>query len=163
MTTTEQAVGDPPMWCDDFDMDLPKILPEAKSLLGDTADVTLWTHGHTTHGRLNHPSVWNGDTGMVAFFGFRTPQKPEVYWTSSPLVRCTFWEAVRDAWVHSMVMLVEGKPVLDTNRLWPDFEDIMWDVRGWRPHNAAAICLARKHVRDALLTAAGRLRRLRAA
>jgi hypothetical protein len=67
---------DLPFWSDDFDMDLPKVIPDAKAALGDVADLELVTHGHTTHGRLNHPSCWNHSLGLVAWFGRRDPMKP---------------------------------------------------------------------------------------
>ena len=38
----------PRFWSDDFDMDLPKIIPEARERLGKYADLELVTHGHTT-------------------------------------------------------------------------------------------------------------------
>lgn len=57
---TDPYTGPARFWADDFDMDLPRIIPRLDDVLGDTAGVRLWTHGHTSHGRLNHPSVWNG-------------------------------------------------------------------------------------------------------
>lgn len=153
----------PSMWCDDFDMDLPKVIPDARDLLGDMADVKLSTHGHTTYGALNHPSVWNCEDGPVAFFGFRSPRKPKSYWTNAPTVRCTFWQAVRDAWAHSYIMAVEGRPVLDTNGLYPRFERIMYDLRGWgAPKAAGVIARDKAAVRKSLVRAAELMRQLRA-
>jgi hypothetical protein len=124
---------DPKFWSDDFDMDLPKILPEARSLLGAYADLELVTHGHETHGRLNHPTVWNHGLGMVAFFGRHTPMKPASFWTDSPLVRCTLWEAIRDAWVHDIVILFEGQtPIWDGSKTREQFNRLMYHLRGWR-------------------------------
>lgn len=154
---------DRPMWCDDFDMDLPKVIPDAKAQLGDMAGVELWTHGGETYGSLNHPCVWNHDDGLIAFFGFKSPRKPEVYWTNRPMVRCTFWEAVRDAWPHGLIMLVEGRAVLDTNALWPRFQRIMWDLRGWgEPKPAGVIARDKQAVRRALTDAAEKLRQAQA-
>lgn len=149
------------MWCDDFDMDLPKVIPDAETLLGDMAGVTLFTHGNLTHGTLNHPTVWNHDLGLVAFFGFAEPRKPAAFYTNKPLVECTFLEAVRDAWAHSFVMLVEGQPVLDAAALWPHFENIMWRTRGWAGHEEAPVATAEAAVRIALARAADALRRVR--
>lgn len=120
----------PRFWSDDFDMDLPKVIPDARQRLGEHADLELVTHGHETHGRLNHPSVWNHTLGLVAFFGRGTPHKPAEYWASDPLVRCTLWEAVRDAWVHDNVILFEGFPIF--NRQDEHFQPLMCHVRKWR-------------------------------
>jgi len=130
--SVEAIQADRPMWCDDFDMDLPKVIPEARELLGDLADVRLLTHGHLTHGTLNHPTVWNHHDGTIAFFGLRGMSKPSTYWTDAPVVTCTTWEAFRDAWPHHYTMLVDGVAIWNTDRLWRHFEAIMWDVRGWR-------------------------------
>lgn len=124
---------DHPFWSDGFDMDLPKVLPEARGILGELGDVLLRTTGGVTHGRLNHPSVWNGHDGrMLAFFGFRSPAQPLGFVTSSPEVTCTAWEAFRDAWPHAYRLNVENRPVWDTDALRPAFETILWDVRGWQ-------------------------------
>lgn len=134
------AATDPPFWSDGFDMDLPTIFPEARGLLGDCADVLLWTSGHTTHGRLNHPCVWNGQGGMLAFFGFRSPARDPVFYAgASSDVRCTAWEAFRDAWPHGYRLIVERQTVWDTFALTGEFESILWDVRGWNaPWRSAA-------------------------
>lgn len=120
-----------PFWSDSFDMDLLKVIPNAREIIAPVADLELTTTGHLTHGRLNHPCVWNHDLGLVAFFGFGDPRRPEVFVTSAPVVRCTAMEAFRDAWAHSYVMLVEGRPIWDAGALWSGFQDIMWDLRGW--------------------------------
>lgn len=123
-----------PFWSDDFDMDLPKIFPDARRLLGDLGDIELVTVGTPdANGRLNHPSVWNGDHSMLAFFGFKSPAKPEFYATGRYTeVRCTAWEMFRDAWPHGYLIQVEGYPIWDTTHIWPHFEAIMWSVRGWQ-------------------------------
>jgi hypothetical protein len=145
------------MWCDDFDMDLPKVIPGARNILGSLADTTVWTYGHLTDGKLNHPTVWNDAIGMVAYFGFRNPCKPEGCWTRDPLVRCTLWEAFRDLWVHGCVMVLEGRPVLDTHALWPQFQELMGDLRGWRTLSPSARSWQRRVVRRALVDAVGRI------
>jgi hypothetical protein len=121
------------MWCDDFDMDLPKIIPSARALFEDIADVTVMTHGHETHGALNHPTVWNHRLGMVSFFGFKDPQKPVHFSTNDPIVTCTVWEAIRDLWCHSCTMILEGQPVLNSFEMQADFHRLMADRRGWTP------------------------------
>jgi hypothetical protein len=131
------GVGDVPFWSDDFDMDLPKIFPDARRLLGDLGDIELVTVGKPDkNGRLNHPAVWNGDHSMLSFFGFKRPRKPDLYWSSDGLVRCTAWEAFRDAWSHNYLIQVEQRPVWDTGPLWPHFQTIMYRVRGWGHYTA---------------------------
>lgn len=124
---------DAPFWSDDFDMDLPKIFPDARKILGDLGDIELVTVGTPDkNGRLNHPAVWNGDHSMLSFFGFRDPSKPEFYASPSKVeVRCTAWEMFRDCWAHHYLIQVERYPVWDSGPLWPHFEAIMWDIRGW--------------------------------
>jgi hypothetical protein len=122
--------GELPFWADDFDMDLPKIIPEARDRLGDLADLQLVTHGHTTYGRLNHPTVWNHDLGCVAWFGRRSPHKPASYVTDSPLVQCTLWEAIRDVWSHDYVIVFEHNPIWNGD-MWQHFEPLMGHTRGY--------------------------------
>jgi hypothetical protein len=127
-------------WSDDFDMDLPKIFPDALNLLGDLADTKLVTFGTPDrNGRLNHPAVWNGDATVLSFFGFAEPPlrraglfyKPEFYSAGEGEVICTAWEAFRDAWPHHYLLTIERRPIWDTFPLQREFEAIMWDVRGW--------------------------------
>lgn len=129
--TTDQRT-EPPFWSDDFDMDLPKIIPEARERLGKYADLELVTHGHTTHGRLNHPSVWNHSLGSVAWFGRRTPMKPAEYVTFDPIVRCTLWEAIRDVWSHDFVLLFEHDPIWNHPEMYNEhFYPLMSHIRKW--------------------------------
>lgn len=95
------------MWCDRFDGDLYALVPQAREVLAPLAEVKLWTTGHETGGKLNHPSVWNGDTrSVVAFFGLEPePPHPSWYYTSNPLVACTLEEAARDLWAHGPAIL----------------------------------------------------------
>ncbi len=122
-----------PFWSDDFDMDLLKVLPDTEEILGRTAGVALYTYGHTSYDRLNHPAVWNDYAGTVAFFG-TTPSgfKDDCYSPSSGLVECTFLEAVRDAWPHNYRLLINRQQVWDTERLMPLFDALMYHRRGWR-------------------------------
>ncbi len=132
--------ADRPMWCDGFDLDLPKVIPDAREIVGDLGDVTLWTMGNTTDGVLNHPNVWHGRYGLEAFFGFSAPARPPGHVASGELVRCTAWEALRDAWPHQYLLHIERQPLWNTPELWPQFETIAGDFRGWasRPKDAAA-------------------------
>jgi len=119
------------MWCDDFDLDLLKVLPEAFQSLKPVKDIKLFTHGHLTGEKLDHPSVWNDNLGIIAYFGFVNPCKPEGYWTNDPLVECTFEEAIRDCWCHHYAIILQRELIWDGNKLWPYFESIMWHTRGW--------------------------------
>lgn len=116
-------------WSDDFDMDLLKLFPDLPRRLGAAADLPMWTLGGTSYGRLNHPAVWGGE----AFFGLRRGEtgKPGGYYTSHPVVECTWLEALRDAWPHTYRLIVDGRWVVwDTSRMWPTFSKIMYDLRG---------------------------------
>lgn len=146
-----------PMWCDDFDMDLPKVIPGAREAVGELGDILLWTSGRPdANGVLNHPSVWNHDDGMIAFFGFREVNKPEGY-VGDGYVRCTVWEALRDAWSHHYIMLVERRAIWDTGALWKDFEHIMWCERGWGDLTPRQADDARSQVLSSLRQAVERL------
>lgn len=134
------STPDLPFWSDDFDMDLPKVIPQGRALLGELADLELVTTGGTMHGRLNHPCCWNHELGSVSFFGrpgklYREPG----YVTSRPEVRCTLWEAVRDAWPHHLVIVFEFDPVLDTGALCEHFDAIMWHIRKWQKIDEKAL------------------------
>lgn len=158
---------DLPFWSDDFDMDLPKIIPDAKAQLGDLAGLELVTYGGTTHGRLNHPVCWNDDLGLVAFFGRpgRHFIEPQYYRDHRELVTCTLWEAVRDAWAHHLVLVFEGEPVLNTEQFNNRFDRIMFKLRGWnrsipdaeiRAHKAAVLA----EIRDCEMRVRRRIERV---
>ena len=149
------------MWCDDFDMDLPKVFPEAREIVGDLADIELWTTGHETNGTLNHPDVWNGDTTMLAFFGFRDPARDMTFYVGSGSpVRCTAWEVFRDAWPHSYGLHVEQYLIWDTLQLRRQFETIMYDLRKWSRAPAKELARARSGVMRSLKTAVDEFRRV---
>lgn len=121
-----------PFWSDNFDMDLPKIFSGAREILGDLADVQMWTGGRPdANGRLNLPACWNMDNGLTAFFGFHNTGRDESYFYCRDRVRCTAWEAFRDCWAHQFVMVVERRVIWDGSKLWSPFETIMWNMRGW--------------------------------
>lgn len=83
---------DPPFWSDDFDMDLPKIIPDAKSLLGDHASLRLLTTASiAANGMKSHPSVWNGHQGFIALFSTGAWIRPSFYWSDRPQVEYTLW------------------------------------------------------------------------
>ncbi len=122
-------------WSDDFDMDLLAIIPDASDLIGQTADMPLYVHGGTTHGRLNHPCVWNDyEHDMIAYFSIdpTVPSKPRSYHADREIIECTVLEAFRDAWPHHYAMNVDGVIVWDTVILRGLFDRIMFHTRGWK-------------------------------
>jgi hypothetical protein len=134
-------VSDAPFWADDFDLDFPKVFPEAREMLGALGNVELVTTGRPDprFHNLNHPAVWNGDTTMLAYFGFTGPARPsEMVAPGSALINCTAWQAFRDAWPHSYCMIVEGRSVWDTFALREQFDAILYAVRGLRRRPAEA-------------------------
>jgi len=149
MTATDGA-----FWSDDFDMDLLKVIPDVEQMLGELADVELYTHGKTTNGRLNHPSVWNSYHAMIAFFGFEDPGKPEAYHTSDLVVRCTFLEALRDAWVHSYEIFVEGISIWNAFALKPEFDRLMYHIRSWRSLHESEATVIRQRVLKSIASTA---------
>jgi hypothetical protein len=139
----EQSEPDPsapaPFWSDDFDMDLPRIVPGWLDILGETASVALKTHSHTTMGRINLPSCWNEEIGLVSYLGFESPCKPDWYYTAEPVVECTFAEAVRDCWAHSTIMRIDGSSLIRGDMMREVFDPIMYHRRGWFPCHPARV------------------------
>jgi hypothetical protein len=121
-------------WSDDFDTDLLKVIPDAAQVLAQV-DTPMWTYGGTSHGRLNHPSVWQTHDGMTAYFGTDDSGhwKPESFWTDRPLVQCTWAEVARDAWVHHYRIVVDWVVVWDATRFQSTFMRLMYDLRGQTP------------------------------
>lgn len=125
---SEQA----PFWSDDFDMDLPRIVPDWLDLLGPAADVELWTYSNTTHGRINCPTAWNQyDGSLASYFGLDPNNvKPDNYYAGlDKPVPCTFAEAVRDLWSHHHRAMLGEHRIIDAFE-WHDFAQIMYHVRG---------------------------------
>lgn len=130
-------------WADGFDMDLLELYPDlVEKWIGATSEVSLWTVGTTTHGRLDHPCCWNTPSGLAAFFWLSEPaiaRRKDGWFTlkggftsQEPLVEATWLEAMRDCWLHhfAMVMAGTGHIVWSTIGEWPRFEAIMRAVRG---------------------------------
>jgi hypothetical protein len=144
---------DAPFWSDDFDMDLPKIIPDAKQLLGQHRALQLLTTGSVRDGMLMHPTVWNHHLGTIAMFSTRRGwwAKPGSYYTTDPKVVCSLWEAVRDAWSHGYVMLIDGVPVLNTQRMYNRrFYPLMSSLRGWSELPPRAVERHKMFVRAAI-------------
>lgn len=149
---------DGPLWCDDFDADLPKLIPDAIDALDGVADVALWTRSKPTNGRINCPSCWHSDIGLCAYFTTREGENPQPpgFFSRDPIVRCTFWEAVRDEWCHDATIVV-NRVVIWT----PPSElmmQLMFDVRGWSPLKPSEANAIANQVLDGLSAAAERLR-----
>jgi hypothetical protein len=118
---------------EDWDGDLLKLIPQAEEIIARVADVKLFTRGSVDkEGRLSHPSVWNQYAGMVAFFDFEgeLESKPDMFWTDSPIVRCTALDAFADAWGHHYVLLLRGEPVWDTFKLQDTMMRLLYTARG---------------------------------
>lgn len=141
---TEPAVG--PLWCDGHPMDLLSLFPvlegELRAMEADLwapAPYAIWTIGHKSVGRLNHPAVWNADGELTAYFGI-TPPKPgrdatTADWlpngstaASGRPVRTTVSDALRDVWMHHYSLVIEGRRVLGD--MTPEFNLILSVVRG---------------------------------
>jgi hypothetical protein len=130
-------------WSDDFDMDLLKLFPDLPETLGEVAERALWTVGHATYGRLNHPAVWNS-TGALGELGAwvwtRKPNLPRKDgWfnlsgcaSNDPEIECTWLELLRDQWAHHYgFVLLPAKSIFTPAPL-AEFDTIMYDLRGWR-------------------------------
>jgi hypothetical protein len=126
-------------WSEDFDTDLFKVLPKVRPILEAFDDRPIYTVGHTTNGRLNHPACWNSDGGFVSYFGFTNSAEGFVpsgyYFGNSQVIQCTFAEVIRDAWVHPIRGVVkvgdEYRSLFDSQRISWAFSELMYDMRGW--------------------------------
>lgn len=128
---TAPATPRAPFWSDDFDMDLLKVIPNVENILGPSADTILYTRCNNPYqGRLNHPVCW----GVTSCFGSSNPPWKPHGWVcgdNTPIVECTFLEALRDVWSHSIVLCVEGDTIFDGHGLSDDFMRLMYKLRGW--------------------------------
>lgn len=112
-------------WSDDFDMDLLRVFPNLPMLLGATAAIELWTVGHESYGRLNHPTCWDTPHGLTAFFWFQPPELVRNahgwFWLDGGYVgndqalRATWLEVLRDCWAHQYAISLEGRIVWDSH------------------------------------------------
>ncbi|HWP53619.1 MAG TPA: hypothetical protein VN476_05755 [Pyrinomonadaceae bacterium] len=127
-------------WSDDFDMDLLKVFPNTLELLGDTADEKVWTVGHDSFGRLNHPVVWNTH-GAYVWLDKPNLRRDKHGWfnidscvSDDPEIECTWLELLRDQWVHSFAFILLPVRVQFPSPSYRDFERIMYDLRGWHKY-----------------------------
>lgn len=125
-------------WSDDFDMDLLKLWPDLPQQLGETGAMKLWTVvGHGTHGRLNHPTVWNSHGAFVWTVKPDLPRDSRGWFnihgcvSDGPEIECTWLELLRDQWPHSYnFILLPQMRIFEA----PDrrlFDRIMYHIRGW--------------------------------
>lgn len=139
-------------WSDDFDMDLLKIFPDIEKTLRNPGAI-VWTVGHESYGRLNHPAVWNTHS---AFLWLEKPNLPrdEHGWFNvrgcvgdSPEIECTWIEWLRDVWPHSCAAVIlpgqQRLPVAPQDA----FMAIMYDLRRWNKLDADRLA---EHRRRAL-------------
>lgn len=147
-----------PLWCEDFDADLPKVVPGALDALGDAADVELRTYSRPTNGKINCPAAWHTDLGLTAYFStpdFGQPQPLGYVTVKEALVPCTFWEVVRDEWIHGQVVVVNRRWV------WTPPNDLMmrlmYDLRGWTALDDLKRVEIQRHVVASLEAASERL------
>jgi hypothetical protein len=145
------------MWCDTFDADLLKVVPGAAEALGDAGALRLTTYSRLTGGKINHPSAWNTYDGLTAFFWTSEAHRLDgSYQTDDGEAECTLLEAVRDEWVHSCVISIDGRVI------WRPpsglMDRLMYDLRDWTPLTDQVREESREHVRASLRAAAERLR-----
>jgi len=158
MNESSAAIA-PGLWCDDFDADLPKVVPGALDAIGDTAEVELLTYCSPTNGKINCPASWHTDGGLAAFFttpGFGSIAPPG-YVGGKEIVSCTFWEAVRDEWCHDSIILLNWRHAIWKPPSAPMMA-LMYDLRGWMTLEDAEREDTQENVRRSLVAAADRLR-----
>jgi hypothetical protein len=159
------------MWCDAWDGDLYRLVPEARAIVAPVAEVRLVTNGRMADGALSHPAVWHGDEGMLAWFartnhepGWTGPGRvaPDVYWTDDPLVACTGEQAVRDCWGHhyAIILVPAWRRIWDMTHQGWILMDLLSDARGIQRLDAGAIAGRRGLVIHSLEAAVARLQRL---
>lgn len=148
ITAQNHSLGDKlqPFWSDDFDMDLLKLWPDLPARLGPTVAVPVWTVGHASNGRLNHPTVWNTH-GAYLWLEKPSLQRDKDGWfrvqgcvSDAEEVECTWLEWLRDWWPHHYGFLLEGQFFEAANHV--HFEAIMADVRGWKQYGNAQTAYA---------------------
>jgi hypothetical protein len=136
-------------WSDDFDMDLLKLFPNIEQALGATAEVKLWTVGHETFGRLNHPTTWNTHGAWLWLEKPNLPRDKHGWYNvngctdDGPEIECTWLEWLRDVWSHDIgwIMLPSGQTF--SHHGYRDFERIMFHIRGWHKRDDIEASFAR--------------------
>lgn len=129
------------MWCDDYGLDLLKLVPGASAALAPVVAVELVTHGRVTGGALDGAAFWTVDGRRTAFFGLSGPSKPSHLDTSLPVVRCSAVQAIRDAWGNFYDLWVDGSLVFAPAEMGTEFQVLFERARGWKtasPNDAIA-------------------------
>jgi hypothetical protein len=85
--------------------------------------------------------------------------KPDWYYTSQPIVETTWREALRDAWPHHYLLLVDDQPMWDTRRLSGVFTKLMYHERGWKPLERREVDRLRGEVLASVIAATRALER----
>lgn len=121
-----------------FDFDLLKLVPAAEEILKPVADIQMVTIGEISDAHeFIGASVWDGDRGFVAVFGFadsRAQQwKPESYAPGYPIINCSALEMFCDAWAKGYVAYVHRAKIWNGYKHQGDFHRLMYESRGWHP------------------------------
>lgn len=124
-----------PFWSDELDIDLYRLVPEARDAIGEDANVTLYTYcDKKTHGRINHPALWGRGAwaSCIVSTASELIHKPErMAAPAEAVTECTFEELCRDAWLHhySAILDAEFRLLLCHERRW--FNALMYSARRW--------------------------------
>lgn len=110
------------MWCDDFDMDLPKVFTGIQKWFRQP--LVMWALCRPAGGKINCPAAWHGlgrnwGLGTIVFVQPFEPTFPRDkhgwvsvggYTTDDPWVLCNPWDLIRDEWVHGtdVILLHQG-------------------------------------------------------
>lgn len=163
------------MWCDDFDMDLPKVIGGFYRVVGTLSEVTLYTRGSSDdEGYLIMPACWTTDRGLAAYFAALRPgedlceshdgPQPEEYVTDDKRVIATFGNALRVCWLHQCLFMLRRRRgyavIWDSPMLWQHFEAIMYLRRGWGPIGENELHLHQNAVELSLVNACIAFQRL---
>lgn len=119
------------MWCDNFDADLLKFIPDLADVLAPLAGLQLSTYCHTmTDGAINHPSAWNRSDGRYEsyFWTGDAPVHPPILSTRAPVRPCSWTEVARDEWVHGCIVIVNNQEIWRPPRR--QFLRLMYAARG---------------------------------
>jgi hypothetical protein len=149
------------VWCDDFDLDLARILPAAIAITDRIpASVVLRTFGHAADdGTLNHPAVWHTGHGLTAYFTLGAGRPAPLHCvTFDDVVACTFTDAIRDCWCHDYRIVVDGAEVWDGTDVFHRFmQPLLYHYRGWLPLHDLAV---RRLEQQVCVSLAGATRRM---
>lgn len=125
-------------YSESFDFDLLKLVPQAEEILRPIAEIELVTVGYLSDAHeFAGASVWNGDRGFIAVFGFAdSPSfqwKPEAYEPGYPLVYCTALEMFCDAWAKGYTAYVNRAKIWSGYKYSGALQRLMYQARGYAP------------------------------